>query len=86
MSKIIEEIDLESYSIEELSILIEMIKKEIDQRGQVRLQHIRIQMERLANSVGMTAEELISSQETLGSDGNCEEVRKIKFRNPADPQ
>lgn len=87
MSKTIEEINLESYSIEELNTLIEMAKKELSQRDQARLQNIRTQMERLASSVGMTVEELISSEDVIDMAGASQENKKmkIKFRNPANP-
>lgn len=82
----IEEINLDSYSLDELNNLIEVARKEIDQREQGRLQNIRIQMEKLANSVGMTPEEIISSEEGSGLNENCTEPRKIKFRNPNNPK
>lgn len=83
MNDVRSDFELSGYSVAELNDLIEMAKKEIARKEQTQLQDVRIQMERLASSVGKTVEEIINlDKKKKGSKA----LGRIKYRNPANPE
>jgi DNA-binding protein H-NS len=85
MSEVIEQIDLSSYSIEELKELVDKAKKEVATKEQNRVQQIRNQIEQLAGELDMTVEELMHYDGRRKPKVGVKPVGKIKFQNPANP-
>ncbi len=54
------DIDLKSYSIDELKDLVAASQKEINRKQRSRIKELRSKMEQLAGTVDMTAEEVLS--------------------------
>ena len=83
MTEAIESVDLGSYSVEELNMLVEKAKKEISRKERIRVQEARSQIQRLASDLNMTVEDLLSLD--LKKKKSAKPVGKIKYRNPANP-
>jgi DNA-binding protein H-NS len=85
MSEVIEQIDLSSYSIEELKELVDKAKQEVAIKEQNRVQQVRRQIEQLADDMGMTVEELMRYDGRKKPKAGAKPAGKIKFQNPANP-
>lgn len=83
MTKKIEDISLEAYSIEDLQLLMEKAQKEIVHKEKVRIQEVRNEMQRLANTVGMTPEAVLDFDSRKKK--AAKPTGKVKFQNPNDP-
>lgn len=89
MSVRFEDIDVSTFSLEQLQALMEMARKEIDVKEQSRLMEVAAQIQSLASGVGRSVEEILS----MSSDGKrkrgparTETGEKIvKFRNTENP-
>ncbi|PWV60461.1 H-NS family nucleoid-associated regulatory protein [Plasticicumulans acidivorans] len=85
MSARFEDIDVSTFSLEQLQALMEMARKEIDQKEQSRLVEVRAQIENLASSVGRSVEELLQlapeGKRKRGPKPNTTGEKIVKFRN-----
>ena len=84
MSEVIEQIDLSSYSLEELNALVDKAKREIVQKEQNRIHEVRRQIQRMASDLNLSLDEIKRYR------GRRKKIFKkqkgeVKFRNPADP-
>lgn len=86
MSEVIEQIDLSSYSIEELKELVDKAKNEVATKEQNRVQQVRSQIEQLAGELDMSVEELMRYDGRRKLKSSVKPVGKIKFQNPANPK
>lgn len=86
MSEVIEQIDLSSYTIEELKELVDKAKKEVAIKEQNRVQQVRSQIEQLASELDMSVEELMRYDGRRKSKAGAKPAGKIKFQNPANPK
>jgi len=78
----IEDIDLNAYSVEELQLLVERAQKEIANKEQNRVLEVRSRMQQLAGDLNMTVEEVINFDKKKKP---VKTVGKAKYRNPNDP-
>lgn len=85
MSAVVDQIDLSSYSVEELNELVEKAKKEVAIKEQSRVQEVRSQMERLASDLNMSVDEVMRFDVKKKKTGS-KPAGKIKFRNPDNPE
>ena len=83
MTKKIEDINLEAYSIEDLHHLMDKAQKEIGQKEKTRIQDVRSEMQRLASTVGMTPEAVLEYDARKKKSAKL--VGKVKYQNPNDP-
>ncbi len=83
MTKKIEDINLEAYSVEELQLLMEKAQKEIDQKEKFRIQEVRSEMQRMASALGMTPEAILEFDSRKKKPAKT--ASKVKFQNPNDP-
>jgi DNA-binding protein H-NS len=76
-------IDLSSYSLDELHKLSARIHQEIERQQQTKVLSIRTEMEELAGHLGMTVEEVVGN-------GKKRKASKLmsqpKYQNPEDPR
>lgn len=86
MSEVIDQIDLSSYSIEELRELVEKAKKEVAIKEQNRVQQVRSQIEQLAGELNMSVDELMRYDGRRKMRTGNKLTGKVKFQNPANPQ
>ena len=72
---------IDALPIEELELLIDALRAEIESRKKREIDHVKAQIMNLARSVGMSVEELLQNPRAK-SNGKL----KPKYANPADPQ
>ena len=85
MSAVVDQIDLSSYSVEELNELVEKAKMEVAIKEQNRVQEIRSQMEKLASDLNMSVDEVMRFDVKKKKTGS-KPASKVKFRNPNNPE
>ncbi len=78
----IDTIDLSSYSLEQLKVLVERAKREISQKEEMRIQEVRSQMHSLAHGVGMSVQDLLQFENSEAE----AKIKTVKFRNPINPE
>lgn len=84
MGSIVDEIDLSLYSLEELNTLVERAKREINQKERRRLEDVRNQIDRLAQTLEIPLDEVIRVSSRRRRNGEGE--GNVRFRNPANPE
>jgi DNA-binding protein H-NS len=85
MSAVVDQIDLSSYSVEELNELVEKAKKEVAIKEQNRVQEVRSQIEKLAGKLNMSVDEVMHFDIKKKKSGS-KPAGKVKYRNPDNPE
>jgi DNA-binding protein H-NS len=80
----IEDIDFSSYSLEQLKALVQGAKREIALKERNQVQEIYDRILELANSVGMSMEDLLGFEDDPKNKG-LNGTENVKFRNPNNP-
>lgn len=86
MSEVIDQINLSSYSIEELRELVEKAKKEVAYKEENRVQEVRNQIEQLAKELDMSVDEVMRYDARRKLKASVKTTGRIKFQNPSDPR
>ena len=82
MSNGIDEIDLSSYSIDELAALVVRVQEEVAHKKQAKLREIRGEMERLAGSAGISLSEIVKLDGKKAK--NAKPAGTIKYQSLTD--
>jgi DNA-binding protein H-NS len=80
-----ENIDLSSYSLEQLKALVVRARSEIAKQEENRVREIRSQMQALANSAGISLHDILGIERGKSRGVNNKGQVKVKFRNPVNP-
>ncbi|HTQ80685.1 MAG TPA: H-NS histone family protein [Thermoanaerobaculia bacterium] len=75
-------VDLSKLSFEELQALGQEIETELASRREAEKERVRKQMQELAESIGMTVEEILGKEGAKGRAGKGE----AKYRHPENPE
>ena len=84
MRKMVKDIELSKYSVEELNTLAGLLQKEIARKKKNQIQEARNQMEKIADEIGMSARDVLNYNSKKKKPSKM--TGKAKFRNPADPE
>ncbi|MBA6412297.1 H-NS histone family protein [Parahaliea sp. F7430] len=78
-------INLESLSIKELKKLQDQAAAMVEQKRQVKIEEAREQVRQIADSVGMSVEELMGLKKASGKAKSPRQKVEPKYRNPENP-